>query len=69
MDIALKPQYLTDSEGHRKAVVLSLEEFQAIMELIEDQLDAAAFDNAVETSEGLERLEDVAAEFKRDGLL
>lgn len=69
VDISIEPRFLTDKDGRREAVVLSLAEFEALMELVEDQLDAQAFDRAVENSEGLERIEDVIAEFKRDGLL
>jgi len=67
--IAIRPRYLTDDKGERQAVVLSLEEYEAIIELVEDRLDAEAFDAAVRNSEGLENLEDVVAELKRDGLL
>ena len=36
----LKPKYLVDEKGHKKAVVLSLKEYENIMELIEDLEDA-----------------------------
>jgi len=70
MDIALKPQYVTDEEGHRQAVVLSLAEFEAILELIEDHNDAEALDKAVAESSGVfHDLDDVLARMKRDGQL
>ena len=37
---AVKPKYLVDEKGHKKAVVLSLKEYETIMELIEDLEDA-----------------------------
>jgi PHD/YefM family antitoxin component YafN of YafNO toxin-antitoxin module len=36
----IKPKYLVDEKGHKKAVVLSLKEYENIMELIEDLEDA-----------------------------
>lgn len=36
----VKPKYLVDEKGHKKAVVLSLKEYENIMELIEDLEDA-----------------------------
>ena len=36
----VKPKYLVDEKGHKKAVVLSLKEYETIMELIEDIEDA-----------------------------
>lgn len=38
----LHPQYLTDADGARVAVVLPLAEFEALMEDIEDLRDALA---------------------------
>jgi PHD/YefM family antitoxin component YafN of YafNO toxin-antitoxin module len=36
----VKPKYLVDEKGHKKAVVLSLKEYETIMELLEDLEDA-----------------------------
>ena len=36
----LKPKYLVNDKGHKKAVVLSLKEYENIMDLIEDLEDA-----------------------------
>ena len=35
----VKPKYLVDEKGHKKAVVLSLKEYETIMELIENLED------------------------------
>jgi len=35
----IKPKYLVDEKGQKKAVVLSLKEYENIMELIEDLED------------------------------
>ncbi len=36
----IKPKYLVDEKGNKKAVVLNIEEYKNIMELIEDLEDA-----------------------------
>jgi len=36
----VKPKYLVDGKGNKKAVVLSLKEYESIMELLEDLEDA-----------------------------
>lgn len=37
---ALKPKYLVDEKGHKKAVVLSLKEYENVIDMIEDLEDA-----------------------------
>ena len=37
----LKPQFVTDEHGERVAVILSMSEFEAISELLEDIEDAS----------------------------
>lgn len=37
---AIKPKYLVDEKGNKKAVVLNFKEYENIMELIEDLEDA-----------------------------
>jgi len=32
----LHPEYVTDSEGHKKAVILSIEEFDELLEDLDD---------------------------------
>jgi len=36
----VKPKYLVDEKGNKKAVVLSIKEYESIMELLEDLEDA-----------------------------
>ncbi|TAN43307.1 MAG: hypothetical protein EPN22_10260 [Nitrospirae bacterium] len=40
MHVALKPKYLVNEKGTKKAVVLDLKEYESIMDLIEDLEDA-----------------------------
>ena len=61
------PQYLVDEDGTRHSVLLSLADFEALMELVEDQNDAEALDKAVAASTGQRRnIRDVIADVKRD---
>ena len=40
MELPLNPQFVTDENGERVAVILSMAEFNAISELLEDLADA-----------------------------
>ena len=67
--IKLNPQFLTDDAGNRQAVVLNLAEYNELIELLEDFIDAHDLDEAIKTAKSFTSLEDVIAEFRRDGLL
>jgi hypothetical protein len=67
--VKFKPRFITDEQGHKQGVLLSMEEFEAVLEVIEARNDAADFDTAVDASTGLRDLDDVVADLKRDGLL
>jgi len=60
----LHPQYVTDSDGHRSAVILPVEEFE---ELLEDLNDLAVV--AERRDSATIPHEAVRAELKRDGFL
>ena len=60
----LNPQFITDNNGVKKSVILSIDEFQ---ELIEDIQDLAAL--AERRDEAAISHEEVIAELKKDGLL
>ena len=70
-DIAvdLHPQFLVDEQGERHAVQLSMVEYDALMEIVEDYLAGQALDRAVANSEGLVDFEDVLARMKAKGEL
>jgi PHD/YefM family antitoxin component YafN of YafNO toxin-antitoxin module len=42
-----QPQYVVDDEGKRRAVLLSMEEYQRLLDALEDQLDAKDLDEAI----------------------
>jgi len=48
----LNPQFLTDKDGNRTSVLLSMEQWQYILESLEDLEDIRAYDRAkAETDE------------------
>jgi len=63
-DAALHPEFATDAEGHRKSVVLPLEEYEALME---DLADLAIV--AERRSEPVHSHQAVKDELERDGYL
>ncbi|BAM06756.1 hypothetical protein [Leptospirillum ferrooxidans] len=64
MNVILHPRYITDEQGKKMSVVLSVEEYEALMEEVEDLALVAERRNE-ETSPH----EDVEARLKADGLL
>ncbi len=48
------PQYLTDAEGNRTAVVLDLVTYQEMLEALEDADDVRAFDEGMARLPGAE---------------
>lgn len=60
----LNPEFITDKEGNKKAVVLSISDFRELMEDLEDLAVIAERKNEPTISHG-----DLLAELKNDGLL
>ena len=50
--IAVNPQYITDNAGNKIAVVLPLEDFNAIMEELEELEDIKLYDEAKKNDDG-----------------
>ena len=63
-ETALHPGYITDADGRRKAVVLSIEEYES---LVEDLADLAVL--AERRDEPTTSHQEVIDELRRDGLL
>lgn len=62
--IELHPQYVVDESGNRHSVLLSVKEYEHLLDIIEDINDAAALDKAVAGSNDLVDLEQAEAELK-----
>jgi hypothetical protein len=65
--IKLTPRYLVDEGGERNAVVLSMAEYEALLEKLEELEDALALDEAVDSSSSFRSLDEVTAELKKSG--
>ncbi|MCK4541494.1 MAG: hypothetical protein KAU17_04570 [Spirochaetales bacterium] len=51
MSITITPRFITDAEGHKTDVVLSLNDFQILVAIAEELEDIKAFDKAMKTPE------------------
>ncbi len=60
----LHPQYVTDSDGRRKAVILPVEEFEELLEDLDDLAVAAERRGSATIPH-----EEAKAELRRDGYL
>ena len=66
----VRAQFINDENGKKRYVVLSWKDFKGMCDVIEDHLDALAFDKAVAKSSGkLVSLDKVVAKMKRKGQL
>jgi PHD/YefM family antitoxin component YafN of YafNO toxin-antitoxin module len=62
---AINERYLTDEQGNRVAVVLNLEEYNKILEELEELDDLRAFDEAKSLREQPILIEQAIAEIER----
>jgi hypothetical protein len=68
-NLRLKPQFLTDETGEKKLVVLSVEEFEKLLDELEDKADAETLDSAISRGGTFTSLEDVKKELAKKGRL
>ncbi len=47
-----QPQYITDTEGNKISVIISIEEYNAFMELLEEIDDVRIYDEAIKKDDG-----------------
>lgn len=71
MSVALHPQFVVDESGQRRSVMLSIEEWDALMREREDMRDIALLARlkAESTPEDFMSLEDFEAELRAEGKL
>lgn len=71
MPIEVHPQFLVDAEGKTSSVLLSVEEFEALMDQIEDFEDALVVHQMAQTAkpDDFEAWETVEARLQRDGVI
>lgn len=63
--VALQEQYLTDREGNRVKVVLDMEQFQQILEELEELDDIRAYDAAKASRDEAIPFEQAIAKIRR----
>lgn len=63
----LDERYIVDAKGNRIAVVLSIEEYERLLEAIEELEDIRAFDEAIASGDEVIPFEEAVAEIEREG--
>lgn len=66
MMLNIKPKYVVDEKGRKTAVVLSIKDYRALMQRLEDLEDALDLDHAVETATGFRAYSEIRAELQVD---
>lgn len=62
----IKPKYVVDEKGRRTAGVLSIKDYRALMQRLEDLEDALDLDRAVETATGFWEYSEIRSELQLD---
>jgi hypothetical protein len=67
--LRINPRYVVDEHGENREVLLSIEDYRALLELVEDYLDARTLAEAVRTETQFRPFAEVVADMRRDGVL
>ncbi|MDE0315839.1 MAG: hypothetical protein OXM61_13115 [Candidatus Poribacteria bacterium] len=67
--LKINPQYLVNDKGEKTAALLSIKEFQLLMQRLEDLEDILEMDAAVETETEFRDYQDIQADLIREGNL
>ncbi len=62
-------EYIVDSKGQKKAVILPIKEFNRLIERLEELEDALSLDQAMESVQEFSDYRQVREELKREGRL
>ena len=65
----INPQYLIDDKGEKTAALLSIKEYQILMQRLEDLEDMLEMDVAVRTETEFRDYQDIQADLKKEGKL
>ena len=60
--LKINPQFLVDDKGEKTAALLTIKEFQLLMQHLEDLEDISDMDAAVETETEFRNYQDIQAE-------
>ena len=67
--LKINPQYLVDDKGEKTAVLLTIKEFQLLMQRLEDLEDTLEMDAAVKTDTEFRDYQDIRADLIKEGKL
>lgn len=62
----INPQYLVDDKGQKTSVLLSIKEYQHLMQCLEDLEDILEMDAAVQTETDFRDYQDIRADLIKD---
>ena len=62
----IKPKYVVDEKGRKTAVVLSIKDYRALMQRLEDLEDALDLDRGVEAATGFRAYSEIRSELQVD---
>jgi hypothetical protein len=62
----INPQYLVDDKGRKTSVLLSIKEYQHLMQCLEDLEDMLEMDAAVQTETDFRDYRDIRADLIKD---
>ena len=65
--LTIRPRYLVNEKGRKTAAVLSMKEYRALLQRLEDLEDALELDEAVKTATGFREYAEIRAELDKDG--
>lgn len=65
----IKPKYVVDEKGRKTATVLSMKDYRALMQRLQDLEDALDLDRAVETATSFREYAEIRAELEKEGKL
>ncbi len=65
----IKPKYVVDEKGRKTATVLSMKDYRALMQRLQDLEDALDLDRAVETATSFREYAEIRAELQKEGKL
>ena len=65
--MTLHTEYLVDEQGHKKSVVLSIQEYLKLSEYLEDLEDALDLKKTKESTKGFVEFEHLAKRLKKQG--
>ncbi len=67
--LKINPQYLVDDKDEKTAVLLTIKEFQLLMQCLEDLEDTLEMDAAVKTDTEFRDYQDIRADLIKEGML